>query len=281
MLHRFVLAPTVAVALLAALPNPAMAGAPATLAAPAPASPAPDQTYADVLAAINEGETLERSIDTMARTMAEQLAVSSPAMVEAEARFPGLSAAMAEATKPVLVEHTRRLQALYRPQMIAALKQHLTPPQAIDVAAFFRSVLGRKLMSGMAASYDAKATLAEAMRGKNQPVTQEALDADVRVSANRTVAQFTPDELAELGRLGQRKPHLLKLKEIAESLKPLRLEMENAPLSADEEQRMGAAIDAAADKFLGKRKAPPAPIPPPAAPPPEKAKGTIEGAPRA
>ena len=280
MLRRDLLAPTAALILLAAAPAAAPAATPQA-AATAPADSTADAAYVDVLTAINEGETLERSIDTMTRTMAEQLAVSSPAMVEAEARFPGLSAAMAEATRPVLIEHSRRLQVQYRPQMIAALKQHLTPPQAVDVAAFFRSRLGRKLMAGMAANYDAKATMAEAIRNKDKAVTREAIEADTRISANRTLALFTPDELVELGQLAQRKPHLLKMKELGESLQPTRLEMENAPLSADEEQRMGAAIDAVADKFLGKTKAPPVPAPPPAAPLPEKAKGTIEGAPRA
>lgn len=279
MRHRLLLAMMAPVILLSA---PAGAAAPQAVSS-APASAAADTAYLDVLAAINEGETLERSIDTMAATMAQQLAISSPAMVEAEASHPGLSIAMAEACKPVLVDHSRRLQLLYRPQMIAALKQHLTPPQAADVAGFFRSTLGRKLMAGIASNYDAKASLSAVMRDKEQAVTSEMLDADTRVSAKRTIATFSQAELAELGQLAQRKPHLLKMKELGESLRPVRLEMENAPLSAEEEQRLDAAINAAADKFLGKRvgtPAPPAP-PPPATDKPEKATRTIEGSPRA
>lgn len=264
-----------------ARPEVAVPALPVAPEAPvAPTAPdAADAAYLDVLAAINAGDTLERSIDTMARTMAQQLAVSSPAMIEAEAGFPGLSAAMADAIKPVLVDHTRRLQIEYRPQMIAALQQHLTPPQAVDVADFFRSPLGRKLMTGMASSYDGKATMASAMSDKD--VTQEALETDTRVSARRTLATFSQAELIELGQLAKRKPHLMKMKELGESLQPVRLEMENAPLSAEEEQRMDAAIRAAADKIMGPRKQAPTPAPPPAPIKPEKARGTIEGSPRA
>lgn len=283
MTMRAVLASGLALTLLGTLPAEARPARPEVAMPVAPAlapAPAPDDAaYLDVLAAINSSDTLERSIDTMAKTMAQQLAVSSPAMIEAEASYPGLSTAMAEAMKPVLIDHTRRLQAEYRPQMVAALREHLTPPQAVDVAEFFRSPLGRKLMSGMASSYEGKATMASALGDKN--VTQEAIAADTRVSARRTLATFSEAELIELGQLAKRKPHLMKMKELGESLQPLRLEMENAPLSAEEEQRLDAAIKGAADKVMGPRKQQPNPTPPPAPVKPEKARGTIEGSPRA
>ncbi len=247
--------------MLAAVPHPA----PAAVAAPIPAQPgtSPDAPYFAVLDAIESGLDQEAAFRIVARTIATELARSSPEMIEAEANYPGLSDALTQSILPTLRQHSQEVQAKYRPQLAAALKQQFTPQQAKDVAVFYRSPIGRKLMHKVEQNYDGRATVTAAMREKD--VALADVQADNRVMISRSLRELTQADLAELGRLAKAKPHLLKLNAAAQAMAPIRVRMENEPMRPEIEAQMLADMETAAKDFVAHARAaqglPPAPEP--------------------
>lgn len=220
----------------------------AALAQPVNASmPTPAGPHEAIYLAMMAGMDQEQQLSTLTTTMAQQFA-AAPELVEAEAKYPGLSRAMAAAMRPVLRAYTNRIRETFEPRFIAVLRGALTPVEARDIADFYASPLGRKLLGGISDSYDGKATVADALKGGD--ISAEALAADNRTTVRRALARFTPAEMAEMGALARRKPALLKMSAIGESFKPLRLEMENTPLQPAEEQALESAITAAIEKHI-------------------------------
>ena len=84
----------IACAPLAALPAYA-ADAPA-------AAPATVDAFEDIYAAIQESADMERQLDQLSATIAEQIASADTSLAIAEARYPGLSKAMVVGFRPVL-----------------------------------------------------------------------------------------------------------------------------------------------------------------------------------
>lgn len=234
----------IAALLICAFAAPGQAQPVTTGTVPAiPAGPH-EQIYLAMMAGVDQ----EQQLSTLTTTIAQQFATAAPELIEAEAKFPGLARAMAEAMRPILRTYTNRIRSAYQPRMIAILAEALTPTEARDIAEFYASPLGRKLLGGISDSYDGKATVADAIKGGD--ISAEAIATDSRVTVRRARARFTAAELAEMDELGRRKPALLKMSAIAERLAPLRLEMENAPMLAAEEQALESTITAAVEKHI-------------------------------
>ncbi len=249
------------VLLLAAVPHPALAAAPT----PVPSSPgtSADAPYFAVLDAIESGLDQEAAFRVVAGTIASELARSSPEMIEAEASYPGLSEALTQAILPSLRRHSQEVQAKFRPRLAAALKRQFTPEQAQDVAVFYRSPIGRKLMHKVERNYDGRATVTAAMR--EQSVGLADVQVDERTMISRSLSELTQADLAELGRLVQTRTHLLKLDKAARAMAPIRVQMENEPMRPEIEAQMLADMEGAAQDFVARARAakglPPAPAP--------------------
>ena len=239
------------VLLLAAVPHPALAAAPAPVLAPPDTSP--EAPYFAVLDAIESGLDQETAFRIVAGTIATELARSSPEMIEAEANYPGLSEALTQSILPTLRQHSQEVQAKYRPQLAAALKRHFTPQQARDVAMFYRSPIGQKLMHKVEQNYDGRATVTAAMREKDVGLAD--VQADNRVMISRSLRELTQADLAELGRLARAKPHLLKLDAAAKAMAPIRVRMENEPMRPEIEAQMLADMEGAAKDFVARARA--------------------------
>jgi hypothetical protein len=208
--------------------------------------------YEDLYAAIQGGIDEQVMLDRMITSIGGQLATSSPAMIQAEASFPGYSAAMAQAMGPVLALHSKRLQQVYRPRMIGVFTEILTEPEASDAAEIYRSPVGRKLLSGVVAGFDGKAMLSDAVQGGD--VSTEAVRTDTHIAVTRSVNGLSKEDLAQLEQLARTKPVILKLGKLGERGANVRAEMENEPMTPDEEAMMDRAINAAAKAHIAKFK---------------------------
>lgn len=217
---------------------------------PVPAQQASGSAYAEVYDSILEAVDEGVVIDNISATMTSQMATADPTMAELEKTFPGLSAAIVAGVRPHLLGYTRRVRDQYRPRMIAVIAGQLTVAEARDVAAFYRSPVGRKLLGGVVRNTDSKNAMAAAI--KDQEVTNEALSADSRSTVQRAIAGLTREDLAEIGRQARAHPALLKLNGLAAAMRPVRLEMENSPLLPAEEQAIQLAIETAVTDHLAK-----------------------------
>lgn len=211
---------------------------------PAAAANPHEAIYLTMLA----GTDPEQQLSTLTTTMAQQFATASPELIEGEAKYPGMARAMAQAIRPVLRSYTNRLREAYQPRFIAVLAQTFTVAEARDIAMFYASPLGRKVLGGVSDSYDGKAAVASAINGGE--VTADAVATDQRVAVRRTLARLTPADTAELEALARRQPALLKLGTLGTRMAPLRLEMENAPLLPAEESAIESAVTGAIKKHI-------------------------------
>lgn len=243
---RSVLKSVALAALVLAAPGTARAEAPAAAAAAEALTPF-ERIYAEMEAGVDQEQMLSGLVATMAR----QLVTASPELVEAEEQFPGLSRKAAEAMRPVLRSYSARVREAYRPRFVALFAELFTPAEATDIADFYASPTGRKLLGAMSDAYDGKAMVSEAVKGGD--VSDAAIKADARRAARQAVARMSEAELVALGELAQRKPVLFRLGELGTRATPLRVEMENAPLLPAEEQALERAISTAMEKHVASR----------------------------
>ena len=215
-----------------------------------PPTPLVRDAFADVFAAMQEGIDRERMVDAVCATFARQLTTASPQLVEVEAAFPGFSGAIAEAIKPVMRAYSARVTDAYRPRMIAIFRQMLTESEARDVAALYRSPIGRKLLGGVSTSFEGTAIIASGLRDRD--IDADAVKADTEIAARRSVGLLSQDEITALGELAMRRPGVLKMGKVGEKVTALRVQMENEPLIPAEEAEMERLIQAAAKIHIAK-----------------------------
>lgn len=223
------------------------------LAALVPATPAlaqaeasSDAAYEELLAAmegaIDQKLVMESALAALGRGFA-----GTPEFSQAEAESPGIIAEVLTGIRPIIEGQSARVSKLYRPSTLALFARHLTPAEAGDVAAFYRSDLGRKMMGNFSRQFAPEATLSGIETAA--PVTREQVEADLGKAASATVSALTQDELMELGRQAQAKPALLKMSLIGPGVQEIRVQMENEPLTAEED----AAIIAVVEDVFGRR----------------------------
>ncbi len=231
--------------LRAAVAGLALALAPLALLAPATpalaqAGEASDAAYGDLYdameASVDQGLMVEKALIVLAREFA-----ASEEFKLAEAESPGLIKEMIDGLRPIFVSQSERVRRLYRPTTLALLARHLTPDEATSIAAFYRSDIGRRLMGGMVQNYSPDATLSNLQ--SQAPVTAKQVQTDIGNATSATISAMSQDDLMELGKLAMAKPELLKLSLIGEGVQELRAQMENEPLTAEEDAAIVAVVE--------------------------------------
>lgn len=219
----------------------------APLAVLAPAAPAlaqagdaSDPAYADLYAAMEGSIDQSLMIDKALMVLAREFA-SSPEFKATEAASPGLIDEIITGLRPIFIAQSERVRRLYRPSNLALLARELKPEEAVSVADFYRSDLGRRLMGRMAENYSPDATLSNLEA--ESPVTAEQVQTDIGNATRATISTMSQDDLEALGKLAMAKPELLKLSLIGNGVQQLRAQMENEPLTAEEEAAIVAVID--------------------------------------
>ena len=219
----------------------------APLAVLAPATPAlaqageaSDPAYGELYDAmegsVDQGLMVDKALVVLAREFA-----ASPEFKLAEVESPGLIDELIVNLRPIFVTQSERVRKLYRPTTLALLARHLKPEEATSIAAFYRSDLGRKLMGGMVGNYSPDATLSNIQT--EAPVTADQVKEDISKATNATISALSQDDLMELGKLAMARPELLKLSLIGNGVQELRAQMENEPLTAEEDAAIVAVVE--------------------------------------
>jgi hypothetical protein len=219
----------------------------APLAVLAPAAPAmaqageaSDQAYGDLYDAMEGSVDQEMMVDKALVVLGREFAASEEFRIS-EAESPGLIQEMLDNLRPIFVSQSERVRKLYRPTTLALLARHLEPEEASSIAAFYRSDLGRRLMGGMVQNYSPDATLSNLE--SQAPVTAEQVQQDISNATNATISAMSQDDLVELGKLAMARPELLKLSLIGKGVQELRAQMENEPLTAEEDAAIVAVVE--------------------------------------
>jgi hypothetical protein len=235
-----------ALALLAAIAAPLAAqGAPAPMTAAAADHPAYGEVFDAMAAAVDN----EKVLDNGLATMRQQLA-ATPVLAQAEAKSPGLIEEIVAGIRPIMRRHGERVAAQYRPQMTAALAEHLTPEEAVRVAAFYRSDLGRRLMGTVTDNYNLDQTLTNAMAQKQ--LTEADVSADIAAAVGAGLKDMDPKDILEMARQFMSDPAMAKLQRANPAILAIRARMENEPLTKADETEMGNVIAAVFARRSGK-----------------------------
>lgn len=237
---------------LAAHGLPAMAQPANPLPAAASDQGDPDAPFRDVIRSIEESSNLDRSMALVADAMAEQFAIASPELALAERRYPGMGRAMANAMIPILKSRDARLRDIYLPRQIAVIRANLTASEAADVARFYRSDLGRKMLGGVVDSFDSKQMLSDAVNTGS--VGAASFKADTNRAVAYTVGKLTDSDLLELEREFKARPGLMKLKPLGAALGELRVAAENEPMTPEEDKQIETAVIAAMERHIAAAK---------------------------
>ena len=203
---------------------------------PEPENPAYGDLYDAMEGSVDQGQMVDKALVVLAREFA-----ASAEFKIAEAESPGLIQEMIDNLRPIFVTQSERVRRLYRPTTLALLARNLTPDEATSIAAVYRSDIGRRLMGGMVANYSPDATLSNLET--QAPVTAEQVQTDISNATNATISAMSPDDLVELGKLAMAKPELLKLSLIGKGVQELRAQMENEPLTAEEDAAIVAVVE--------------------------------------
>lgn len=217
-------------------PPPIFAGMTPKIANPQPDNPA----YGDLLDAIESTVDMTLMIDNGLAAIKRQMEVND-ALAGAEAASPGILDEILTNMRPVLESQNRRVTALYRPRMAAAMADYLTPDEAGSVAAFYRSDIGRKLMGNVVKNFNMDQTMAKAMT--ETPVSEADVNADIVSAVAKGMQGMDADDMAEMGKQAMANPALLKLQRINPQIQSLRAQMENEPLTPEEDAAIGAMIE--------------------------------------
>lgn len=212
-----------------------------TPAADTIANPQPDHpAYGDLLDAIESTVDKNVLISNGLATIKRQMQ-SDAGLASAETASPGLLDEILAGMRPILERQNLRVTALYRPRMAAAMADYLTPEEATSVAAFYRSDIGRKLMSSVVANYSMDQTMANAIADK------DVTEADVRADINSAVVQgmksLDSKDMVEMTRQAMSNPALIKLNRVNPRIQRLRAQMENEALLPEEEAMIGSLME--------------------------------------
>ena len=201
----------------------------------------PGPAHFELVDAIEQGVDQGLALENMLAAARSELAANAD-MAMLEETSPGLIVEVTESMRPALLEHTKRLQALYVPRMAGLFARYLTPEEAGSVAEFYRSDLGRRLLKMLSRNYTADAIFEN--YETTSEITRDQLDRDMGTTVATTLGQLSPEELAEMEVVIRANPATAKMSVINVKLRALKLEMENQPMTPETERAMQEAMQA-------------------------------------
>ncbi|MEM6857994.1 MAG: DUF2059 domain-containing protein [Pseudomonadota bacterium] len=179
---------------------------------------------------------------------------SVPQIAALNAKSSGLIDEAITELRPVFRDYQERVRLLYRPRMIGILADGLTPSEASDVAEFYRSDLGRRVMGLASRNYSPDATIggiAQLTESEEFEAAQEDIEMDLRAATNAVMKEMRDEDFSAVARLMQEKPALLKLNAINPKILEMRTQMENEQPNEQELARIDSTIERVFSKRLG------------------------------
>jgi hypothetical protein len=178
------------------LGSPVHAAAPASTDAPSDVQAPAALSVWDKLAGVAVGyDNIHASTDRMLDAMIGQIA-KAPDFVELEQSFPGLTAAMAEALRPVMHDEVVLIMPQYRAELSALYARSLTAEEAGEALRAMSGEPMKRFREQIAASRSVAAMVRDITA--QQEVSSASLSSDVRSSAMEAMLQMDPADVAAI-----------------------------------------------------------------------------------
>lgn len=183
---RFAL-PAIALAMTLPAPLLAQAGSPPAAVAPA------DQPYSDLFNAILSGLDLDEMARLGADSIYDGMVRGDPSFAALAKREPELKGKFRGIATPFLLTWITRSNELRRPRVVEVLKARLTPGEAREVTAFYRSALGQKFMRYVSRNVSADNTVDAAIKSRSAKLDTAAVNADKDATVDNAMADLLPN----------------------------------------------------------------------------------------
>ncbi|MCB5426085.1 DUF2059 domain-containing protein [Altererythrobacter sp. CC-YST694] len=206
--------------------------------------------HGDLYDAMQGGIDNERVLDNLIESIIAEMFRLVPELELLEAEKPGLMAGMAAAFRPVLADYSARVKETYRPRMIALFKEELSAEDAEQLSAFYRSDLGRKLLTGLSNNYTGARTMRSAIENPKADIPAETITNDVKSATFKAYLGLSVADRKAVDALATDIPAFGKLNKLQPQINALRHEMENSPMLPEEDARLQSSIDAALQEYL-------------------------------
>ena len=148
--------------------------------------------------------------------------------VELETRHPGFIDALIKELKPALARFTLASLPAYYDRIADLIASRLTAGEIDDLAGFYASPTGRKLVQGVHDNLSVTATLTEAVTEPDKPTSYGAIAADHKAAADaatRLIDKSDEPALAELAK----KPYFVRLAALGPAMRKLEQDFMNEP----------------------------------------------------
>lgn len=179
--------------LLLAFAALAMAAQPAAARTVEPAGLTADpheRVYDTLVAQADDGPMIESVLDWMVGELERDSNIAT-----IEAAHPGFLKRLRAAARPIIAGYSVRVKRAYRPRMIAILQAGLTAAEAAEIAEFYASPIGRRLVAGLTQSYRPDAVLGTIET--DEDVTAADVERDMDSASQATLEGLSAEETAE------------------------------------------------------------------------------------
>ena len=236
---------------LAILAPTALAGQ--TVPPPADASTQEASGPARLAAALNSDAIHEASMRAVVRDM-RTVMMRDPNIVLMERECEGIVDAIVSATTPFLIEYGDVERAVTKAEMKSLFENELTDEEASQLARFYESKNGQRILAGVNANLNFEQTIAGSVSGNpDDPVIIDEKDAEA--DARRTVAAMisglSKQEMEEIGREFLAIPASGKLQTLTPEISALRLDIANRDLVPGFDARLDEAMETTVTSRLG------------------------------
>lgn len=169
-----------------------------------------------------------------------------------EEEYPGLIEAVLKEMKPALLRFTRNGLPDHYKRVAALLATQFSAPELEDIAQFYLSPTGQKIIQGMHQNQSVGAVLAEVMADPDKPTSIAAVVSDQRATAEATKKLIDKGDEQALLEL-TKKPYFARLASLAPAMRKLDQELANEP-APEFEKEIEALVEATILRFEASKK---------------------------
>lgn len=164
-----------------------------------------------------------------------------------EKEFPGLIEAVLNEVKPALARFTRNRLPEYHQRVAALLASHFSTPELEDIAKFYLTPTGQKIVRGMHENATGGAMLGEIMADPDKPTSLSAVASDHKTASQATKKLIDTSDEPALTEL-TKKPYFLRMATLGPKMRKLDLEFTNEP-DPEFEAEVAAIFEAVIARF--------------------------------
>ncbi len=192
---------------------------------------------------VDENRATEVSLDFMRQAYAEH-----PTLSSLEARSPGFIDEVIDALRPAISSQTRNGNAKLNTEMASLFRTHLTPAEADEIAALYRTPIIQQLLQNVSRNQSSANALHAIMN--SEPVSEAAVSADAVSSSTQGYFDLSDEDRAAVERQLAASPAWVKFEPLLVQVTAIQTRVQNMPATSEQQATMASTIQAVFQKHF-------------------------------